>query len=164
GARGFARAPGPVFGIASLATPLFLGASAGALASGRIRVDGDGRVAASLATAWTGALSLAAAALAAAACAYLAAVYMAYEARRGAARPVAACALPRLRQLRPPAPPNRRPREWLSAEPRPDQRAPPRRPAEARPDQRAPPRRAAEARPDQRAPPRRPAEARPDQR
>jgi len=81
GARGFRSAPGRVFGIASATAPFFLGAAAGALASGRIRVDGE-QVKASLWLSWTGPLSLAAGALAVAACGYLASSYMAYEAAR----------------------------------------------------------------------------------
>jgi cytochrome d ubiquinol oxidase subunit II len=69
-----------VFGIASLVTPVVLGMAAGALASGRIRVDADGEVHAGLWSAWTGPLSIAAGALALAMCAYLAAVYLTAEA------------------------------------------------------------------------------------
>jgi len=68
-----------VFGVASLATPLFLGAAAGAIASGRIRVHGR-HVQAGLVAAWTGPLSFLAGLLALAMCAYLAASYLTVEA------------------------------------------------------------------------------------
>jgi cytochrome d ubiquinol oxidase subunit II len=82
GARGFDRWPGRIFGVASLVTPITLGASAGALASGRIHTDEHGHFVGSFFHAWTGPLSAAGALLAVFACAYLAASYMAFEANR----------------------------------------------------------------------------------
>jgi cytochrome d ubiquinol oxidase subunit II len=79
GAPGFRRAPGYVFGLASLLAPLFLGAAAGALAAGRIRLDGSHALEPPFA-AWTGPLSLVAAGLAVCASAYLAGVYLCVEA------------------------------------------------------------------------------------
>ena len=68
-----------VFGIASLVTPMVLGMSAAAIASGRIHVD-DGIVRADLVGVWTGPLSWVAGALSLAMCAYLAATYLTVEA------------------------------------------------------------------------------------
>jgi cytochrome d ubiquinol oxidase subunit II len=68
-----------VFGVASLITPVVLGMSAAAIASGRIRVDGE-TVHADLVGAWTGPLSWVAGLLALAMCAYLAATYLTVEA------------------------------------------------------------------------------------
>jgi cytochrome d ubiquinol oxidase subunit II len=68
-----------VFGIASLVTPVVLGMSAAAIASGRIRIDGD-TVHADLVGAWTGPLSLVAGLLSLAMCAFLAATYLTVEA------------------------------------------------------------------------------------
>ncbi len=68
-----------VFGVASIVTPLALGAAAGAVASGRIRVAGS-TVVASLWGSWTGPLSIVTGLLALASCAFLAASYLTVEA------------------------------------------------------------------------------------
>jgi cytochrome bd ubiquinol oxidase subunit II len=68
-----------VFGIASLVTPFVLGAAAGSIASGRIRVV-DGEVRAGLLSSWTSPLSLFAGLFALTICAYLAATYLTVEA------------------------------------------------------------------------------------
>jgi cytochrome bd ubiquinol oxidase subunit II len=68
-----------VFGIASLVTPFVLGAAAGSIASGRIRVV-DGEVRAGLISSWTSPLSLFAGLFALTICAYLAATYLTVEA------------------------------------------------------------------------------------
>jgi cytochrome d ubiquinol oxidase subunit II len=68
-----------VFGIASLVTPFVLGAAAGSIASGRIRVV-DGEVQAGLLSSWTSPLSLFAGIFALTICAYLAATYLTVEA------------------------------------------------------------------------------------
>jgi cytochrome bd ubiquinol oxidase subunit II len=68
-----------VFGIASLVTPFVLGAAAGSIASGRIRVV-DGEVRAGLFSSWTSPLSLFAGLFALTICAYLAATYLTVEA------------------------------------------------------------------------------------
>jgi len=73
--RGWTR----VFGIASLVTPVVLGMSAAAIASGRIHVDGD-VVRADLVGAWTGPLSWVAGLLSLVMCAFLAATYLTVEA------------------------------------------------------------------------------------
>jgi cytochrome d ubiquinol oxidase subunit II len=71
-----------VFGIASLVTPFVLGAAAGSIASGRIRVS-DGEVRAGLLSSWTSPLSLFAGLFALTICAYLAATYLTVEAVQG---------------------------------------------------------------------------------
>ena len=68
-----------VFGVASIVTPLALGAAAGAVASGRIRVAGS-TVVAPLWGSWTGPLSIVTGLLALASCAFLAASYLTVEA------------------------------------------------------------------------------------
>jgi cytochrome d ubiquinol oxidase subunit II len=68
-----------VFGVASIVTPLALGAAAGAIASGRIHVEGT-TVVASLWGSWTGPVSIVTALLALASCAFLAASYLTVEA------------------------------------------------------------------------------------
>jgi cytochrome bd ubiquinol oxidase subunit II len=68
-----------VFGIASLVTPVVLGMCAAAIASGRIRVDGD-IVRADLVGSWTGPLSWVAGLLSLVMCAFLAATYLSVEA------------------------------------------------------------------------------------
>lgn len=68
-----------VFGVASLISPLVLGAAGASIASGRIRIRA-GVVHADLIGAWTGPLSLTGAVLALAICAYLAATYLTVEA------------------------------------------------------------------------------------
>jgi cytochrome d ubiquinol oxidase subunit II len=76
---GWQRAWTRVFGVASLVTPLALGMSAAAIASGRIRIDGD-TVNADLVAVWTGPLSWVAGLLSLAMCAFLAATYLTVEA------------------------------------------------------------------------------------
>ncbi len=68
-----------LFGIASLITPFVLGAAAGSIASGRIRVV-NGEVRAGLLSSWTSPLSLFAGLFALTICAYLAATYLTVEA------------------------------------------------------------------------------------
>ncbi len=68
-----------VFGVASIVTPLALGAAAGAVASGRIRVAAS-TVVAPLWGSWTGPLSIVTGLLALASCAFLAASYLTVEA------------------------------------------------------------------------------------
>ena len=68
-----------VFGIASLVTPFVLGAAAGSIASGRIRVV-DSEIQAGLFSSWTSPLSLFAGLFALTICAYLAATYLTVEA------------------------------------------------------------------------------------
>src|SRR5262249_28274808 len=70
GAPGFARAPGVVFGLMSLLAPLSLGASAGAVASGRLRVSATGQLLAAPGASFATSLCLVAAGMAAVACAY----------------------------------------------------------------------------------------------
>jgi cytochrome d ubiquinol oxidase subunit II len=70
----FRRAPGHVFGAASLLAPIGLGFAAGALAEGRTYPGATWH-------AFVGPLATAAAAMAVCACAYLAATYMAFESR-----------------------------------------------------------------------------------
>ncbi|MEM9034771.1 MAG: cytochrome d ubiquinol oxidase subunit II [Actinomycetota bacterium] len=73
---GEARLYGVVFASSSLITPFFLGAIAGAIASGRVPLDGtDNRW-----TSWLGPTSLLGGALAVLTCAFLAAVFLAAEA------------------------------------------------------------------------------------
>ena len=78
-AQGWARTWTTIFGIASLASPLALGAAAGAIAAGRIRVRA-GVIDAGAVTSWTSGLSMLTALLALAVCAYLAASYLTVEA------------------------------------------------------------------------------------
>jgi cytochrome d ubiquinol oxidase subunit II len=68
-----------VFGIASLVTPVVLGAAAASIASGRIRIV-DGEVRAGLVSSWTSVLSLFGGLFAVTICAYLAATYLTVEA------------------------------------------------------------------------------------
>jgi cytochrome d ubiquinol oxidase subunit II len=75
---------GGVFALASTATPFFLGASAGAVASGRLEVTEDGRFRGSYLTGWLSPLSLFTGFLVVGLCAYLAAVYLVREARQAA--------------------------------------------------------------------------------
>jgi len=65
--------------VASIVTPLALGAAAGAVASGRIRIAGS-TVVAPLWGSWTGPLSIVTGLLALASCAFLAASYLTVEA------------------------------------------------------------------------------------
>lgn len=67
-----------VFGVASLLTPFFLGASLGALASGEIRVV-EGRIASGLLGAWTRPFALGCGLFAELLFAFLAAVYLTVE-------------------------------------------------------------------------------------
>ncbi len=76
---GWRRAWTRVFGIASLVTPVVLGMSAAAIASGRIRIDGE-TVHADLVGVWTGPLSWVAGLLSLVMCAFLAATYLTVEA------------------------------------------------------------------------------------
>jgi cytochrome d ubiquinol oxidase subunit II len=69
-----------VFSTASLATPFFLGASAAAVASGRIEAP-NGNVQADLGSTWTTPFALTIGAMAISLCATLAAVYLTVEAR-----------------------------------------------------------------------------------
>ncbi len=73
---GFARVAGSVFALSSLLTPLVLGAIAGAVASGRVPVDGD----AGLWSPWLGPTSILGAVLALGTCTFLAGVLLAAEA------------------------------------------------------------------------------------
>lgn len=81
------RAWTTTFGVASTITPLALGACAGAISSGRIRVDGE-KVSFGLFAAWTGPLSILSAVLALAVSAYLAANYLCVEAKDRSDRPL----------------------------------------------------------------------------
>lgn len=69
---------GIVFGIASVITPVLLGASMGAVSAGALRVDAS-EVAADAGSAWLSPLPITMGALALALCAYLAAVYLLQE-------------------------------------------------------------------------------------
>jgi cytochrome d ubiquinol oxidase subunit II len=82
GARvGIASVWGRVFSIASTVTPFMLGATAGAIASGHIRVVG-GQVSASYWTSWTSPFALACGAFAVGLCSVLAATYLTVEAQQ----------------------------------------------------------------------------------
>ncbi|MEA2551067.1 MAG: cytochrome bd ubiquinol oxidase subunit [Actinomycetota bacterium] len=70
-----------VFGVASLVTPVVLGMSAAAIASGRIHISG-GAVTNSLFDAWISPLSCVAGAMGLVICAYLAATYLTVEAEQ----------------------------------------------------------------------------------
>ncbi len=78
GAAGAQRTWSSLFAFASIATPLFFGAAAGAVASGTLAVGPDGSFAGT-ASDWISPLSVYTAVLAVGACAYLAAVYLARE-------------------------------------------------------------------------------------
>lgn len=83
-----AKVFGFVFAVSSVVTPFFLGAIAGAVASGRVRLDGTG----SAWTTWTGPTSLIGGGLSVLTCAFLAATFLAAEAERiGDAVLVAQC-------------------------------------------------------------------------
>ncbi|QDS97435.1 cytochrome d ubiquinol oxidase subunit II [Adhaeretor mobilis] len=69
-----------VFAIASTATPLFLGASVGAVASGQLAIAADGQYEASHLTGWMSSFAVFTGFYAVGMCAYLAAVYLAREA------------------------------------------------------------------------------------
>src|SRR5690606_31159704 len=70
-----ARLHGAVFALASFVTPFFLGTIAGAIASGRVPLEGGDTV-----TSWTGPLSLVGGLLAVLTCAFLAATLLAADA------------------------------------------------------------------------------------
>jgi cytochrome d ubiquinol oxidase subunit II len=76
---GWQRTWTQIFGIASLISPLALGAAAGAIAAGRIRVQGD-IVDAGVVSVWASWLPLMTGLLGLAVCAYLAASYLTVEA------------------------------------------------------------------------------------
>jgi cytochrome d ubiquinol oxidase subunit II len=69
-----------VFALASIAAPFFLGASAGAVASGRLAVDARGAFDGNFVTGWILPLSLFGAVFGVGICAYLAGVYLTREA------------------------------------------------------------------------------------
>lgn len=73
---------GAIFALASTAAPFFLGASAGAIASGSLAVGESGRFEGDFVLGWLSPLSLFSAFFAVGICAYLAAVYLAREAYR----------------------------------------------------------------------------------
>jgi cytochrome d ubiquinol oxidase subunit II len=74
------RAWGNIFAVASAVTPLLLGMSAGAVASGDIRIE-SGRVTSSYLTTWLSPFPIVIGLLALISCAYLAAVYLCVETR-----------------------------------------------------------------------------------
>lgn len=74
-----ARLFGAMFAISSVITPFFFGAIAGAIASGRVPIEGAGDPI----TSWTGPASLIGGTLAVLTCAFLAAVFLTAEAARG---------------------------------------------------------------------------------
>lgn len=75
-----ARLFGALFALSSVVTPFLLGAIAGAVASGRVPIDGSG----DQWTSWTGPTSMVGGALAVLTCAFLAAVFLTAEASRRA--------------------------------------------------------------------------------
>jgi cytochrome d ubiquinol oxidase subunit II len=75
----FARWSGRIFSVTSLITPFFLGASAAAVASGKLLAT-DGTARADLFASWTSPFALTIGAMAVALCATLAAVYLTVEA------------------------------------------------------------------------------------
>lgn len=74
-----ARLYGALFALSSVVTPFLFGTIAGAIASGRVPIDGRGDRWSS----WTGPTSLVGGALAVVTCAFLAAVFLTAEAARG---------------------------------------------------------------------------------
>lgn len=80
-----ARLYGAIFASSSVITPFFLGAVAGAIASGRVPEEGYGDVW----TSWTGPTSVLGGVLAVLTCAFLAATFLAAEAHRGDDLPLA---------------------------------------------------------------------------
>jgi cytochrome d ubiquinol oxidase subunit II len=80
-----ARLYGAIFASSSVITPFFLGAIAGAVASGRVPEEGYGDVW----TSWTGPTSLLGGVLAVLTCAFLAATFLSAEAQRGDDEPLA---------------------------------------------------------------------------
>jgi cytochrome d ubiquinol oxidase subunit II len=85
---GWQRTWTQVFGMASLVSPLALGAAAGAIASGHIRIRG-GEVDAGVVSSWATPLAAVTAVLSLAVCAYLAATYLTIEATAAGDREVA---------------------------------------------------------------------------
>lgn len=81
---GLQRTFGAAFAASSVVTPFFLGAVAGAVASGRVPAGPIETVPVDPWSAWTGPTSLLGGALAVATCAYLGAVFLAADARRDA--------------------------------------------------------------------------------
>jgi len=73
----WARVFGAAFALSSFITPFFLGMIAGAIASGRVTLDGTSDI-----SVWTGPTSRVGGILAVGTAAYLAAVYLAADARR----------------------------------------------------------------------------------
>ncbi len=71
---------GAVFAFASTAAPFFLGASAGAILSGKLHVDADGGYGGDPLTGWVSSLSVFSAFFGVGICAYLASAYMTREA------------------------------------------------------------------------------------
>ena len=76
-----ARVFGAAFAASSVVTPFFFGTIAGAVASGRVPLDGTG----DRWTSWTGPVSIIGGVLAVATCAFLAAVFLCAEAARAGA-------------------------------------------------------------------------------
>lgn len=74
-----AQLHGVVFAASSVITPFFLGMIAGAIASGRVPIDGSGDIW----TSWTGPTSWVGGVLAVLTCAFLAATFLAADASRG---------------------------------------------------------------------------------
>ena len=72
---------GAVFALASTAAPFFLGASVGAIASGRLEVSSDGGYSGDHLTGWINPVSIFCAFFGVGICAYLAAAYLTREAR-----------------------------------------------------------------------------------
>lgn len=81
---------GAVFAFASAAAPFFLGAAAGAIASGQLAVTAEGDYTGDYLTGWISPMSIFNAFFAVGLCAYLAAVYLSREASREADAPLAA--------------------------------------------------------------------------
>jgi cytochrome d ubiquinol oxidase subunit II len=81
-----ARLHGAVFATSSLITPFFLGMIAGAIASGRVPIDGTGDLWAS----WTGPTSWVGGALAVLTCTFLAGTFLAADAERSGSTDLAA--------------------------------------------------------------------------
>ena len=79
---GLQRTFGAAFAASSVVTPFFLGAVAGAVASGRVPAEPEAAGAVGPWTPWTGPTSLLGGALAVATCAYLGATFLAADAQR----------------------------------------------------------------------------------
>jgi len=82
GAEDVQRRWGVVFALSSTLTPFFLGASAGAVASGQLQVTADGGFVGSYFTGWISYLSIYTGFFAVGVCAYLAAVFLCRDAVR----------------------------------------------------------------------------------